>query len=257
MAYTSVATDNFNRASLGANWTQQNAANAGNVQINASIQADGQYSAQPTDQHPTAVWAGTGTFTDDHYSLATLKVISDLGTNYRVGVTTRASGSAGTRTHYEAYVINNGTGAKTTHICRWNNGTRTALANTTVAWAANDTIRLVSIGTSHKVYRNGAEITALSVTDSSITTGKPGISVCSGNYLDDWDGGTATVDSAAASDRGGVAMSGVSEIDGLAKSGISAINGLTVFEILRELLRSRTGKLRRWNVRQSGILVPA
>lgn len=192
MAYTSIATDNFNRASLGANWSQQNAANAGNVQIDSSIRAHGQYNAQPTDQHATAVWAGSGSFNDDQYSLATLLTIDDLGTANRVGVTTRASGSAGTRTHYEAYVINNGVGNKTTHICRWVNGTRTALANTTVAWAANDTLRLVSIGTGHKVYRNDAEITALAVTDSNITTGKPGISSTSGNYLDNWDGGNIT-----------------------------------------------------------------
>lgn len=257
MAYTSVATDNFNRASLGANWTQQNAANAGNIQINASIQIEGQYSAQPTDQHATAVWAGAGTFNDDQYSLATLVTLTDAGTAYRSGVTTRATGSASTRTHYEAYVIHNGVGNKTTHLCRWVNGTRTAIANTTVAWAANDTIRLVSIGTSHKVYRNDVEIAALSSTDANISTGKPGVSSTAGIYLDNWDGGNATVDSGVVNNRGGVALSSISELNGFAKSGISAINGLTIFEILRELMRSGTGKLRRWNVRPSGILVPA
>jgi hypothetical protein len=192
MARTSIATDNFNRASLGSDWAQLNNGNAGAISIDSSIRIKGQYASQPTDQHAMVRWVGAGTFTDDQYSQVKLvNPLDNVGANYRHGVIVRASADTdSTRDCYEAYIAQDSVTTPTTYLAKWVNGTRTGLYSATQTWAANDTISLEVEGTTLRVCRNGTPLGgSWTVTDSSITTGLPGVSATHGCYSDDWEGG--------------------------------------------------------------------
>ncbi len=191
MARTSIATDNFNRASLGTtDWSQMNTGAAGDVQIDSSIRVKGQYSTQPTDQKATVRWIGAGSFTNDQY--ASIKIVlAPSPPGNPVGVCVRASGSASTRTFYEAFVDGN-VGTQTTSLNKWVSGTRTVLyTDTAITWAANDLISLEAEGTTLRVCKNGTAVGgSWTLTDSSISTGAPGVVVSgSGIFGDDWEGG--------------------------------------------------------------------
>jgi len=194
MARTLVATDSFNRASLGSDWTNINVSNGGSISIDSSIRVTGQYSSFGGDENlAVAVWSGSGSFTNDQYSsLKLLNFFSNAqGASYPIGVTVRASGSDASRSYYLALVKD--TATMTTRLCKVVSGTLTQLAVTTgTSWADNDVLSLECEGTSLRVYKNGTQISALDTTDSSITTGTPGIACTISEYGDDWDGGTVT-----------------------------------------------------------------
>lgn len=194
MPRVSVATDDFNRASLDANWTNQNTGNAGNVLIDSSTRVTGQFAAQPTDQLPTARWAGAGSFTADQYAVARLlNVAAFNGSTIRAGVTVRAAGNAGTRSCYEAVVKFDGASTMTTELAKWVSGTRTILHSAAVAWANNDLIELEAEGTTLRVLKNGAALGgSFTQTDAALTTGTPGIVVGQAAFADDWQGGNIT-----------------------------------------------------------------
>lgn len=194
MSRTSVATDNFNRASLDLNWAQLNVSNAGDVQIDSSIQIKGQYATQPVDHQAAARWVGAGSFTDDQYSQ--LKLINPLdftGSTMRAGVIVRASSDTNNnRDYYEAYIASDSGSTPTTYLAKWVNGTRTGLYSAAQTWAANDTISLEAEGTTLRVCRNGTPLGgSWTTTDSSITTGLPGVTIAGGTNCmgDDWEGG--------------------------------------------------------------------
>lgn len=192
MARTSIATDNFNRASLGSDWTQLNTGAAGDVLLDSSIQIKGQYATQPTDQQGTARWVGAGSFTDDQYSQ--VKLVNPLdwnGATHRAGVIVRASADTGAnRDYYEAYIAQDSGTTPTTYLAKWVNGTRTGLYSAAQTWAANDTISLEAEGTTLRVCRNGTPLGgSWTVTDSSISTGLPGVTMAGLTLADDWEGG--------------------------------------------------------------------
>jgi hypothetical protein len=192
-----VATDNFNRASLDANWSNQNTALAGNVLVDSSIRATGQFSTQVTDQLPTARWVGAGSFTADQYATARLvNVAAVLGVAIRAGVTVRSSGTAGARSYYEA-VVRQDTAPTTTELAKWVAGTRTVLHSASVPWANGDLLELEAEGTTLRVYRNGVALGGgFTATDTSLATGTPGVAVTQGAFVDDWEGGNVTSGSA-------------------------------------------------------------
>lgn len=193
MARTLIASDNANRASLGtSDWSQMNYGAAGDVQIDSSTRFKGQYGTQATDQKATARWIGAGSFTNDQYASVKLVNAPTSGSpGNTAGVCVRASGSAGTRTFYEAFVEANVTSPPTS-LSKWVSGTRTVLySDTAITWAANDLLSLEVEGTTLRVCKNGTAIGgSWTVTDSSIATGVPGV-VMSGVYIygDDWEGG--------------------------------------------------------------------
>jgi hypothetical protein len=193
MARTSIATDNFNRASLDSDWAQLNTVVSGNVQIDSSIRIQGQYNAQPTDQQPTARWVGAGSFTDDQYSqIKLLNPLDWASSTVRAGVIVRASADTGAgRDYYEAYIAQDSGTTPTTYLAKWVNGTRTGLYSAAQTWAANDTISLEAEGTTLRVCRNGTPLGgSWTVTDSSISTGLPGVTIAGVGALgDDWEGG--------------------------------------------------------------------
>lgn len=202
MSRTSIATDNFNRATLGtSNWAQLNTALAGDVTVDSSVKVRGQYSTQPTNQKAVARWIGSGSFTDNQYAL--IKLLNPPpadfsgGANVEVGVVVRASADTGAnKDFYEVSCVH--VVAGTTNLCKWSNGTRTLLATASVSYSANDTLEIEAIGTAGSTvitaYKNGTAISGLSYTDTSaLTGGVPGVTA-SGAALfgDDWEGGTVS-----------------------------------------------------------------
>ncbi len=193
MARTSVATDNFNRASLGADWAQLDNG-YGNVVTNSSLYVASDSGADGgLNRMGTARWVGAGTFTDDQYS--SLKLVEPLGFvggTARAGVIVRASADTGAnRDYYEAYVQSDSSTTPTTVFAKQVNGTRTLLHSAAVSWAVNDRLELEAEGTTIRVCKNGTPLGgSFTQTDSSITTGLPGVAMgTSGNRGDDWEGG--------------------------------------------------------------------
>jgi hypothetical protein len=188
MARTSVATDNFNRASLGSNW-QGLYTWDGNLTIQSSTLVRGSGTANP------ARWNGSGTFSDNQYSSATIVTFGGVDTsNYYLGCICRASGdvdssATNTRDFYEFIVQD--VSARRIELAKTVNGTRTILAfSATSSFANGDIISMEVEGTTLRGYRNGVLI--LSATDSDLTTGKPGLIGSDGTTMDDWDGGDVT-----------------------------------------------------------------
>lgn len=192
MARTSVATDNFNRGSLGSNWTQTNTTQAGNLIISSSTVADGSYSMQPTGNLASARWTGAGSFTDDQYaSVVVASFTNNGGANSANGVTVCNSGANATRSCYEAYVIQNSTTTPTVVLAKWVNGTRTQLHSATTSWSGNASrIELEREGTTIRVMKDGTALGgSYTQTDSDLSGGTPGLSCTSGATGDNWEGG--------------------------------------------------------------------
>jgi len=196
MARTLIASDDFNRAgpSLGSNWANLNTLSRGDVLINSSTRAAGEYSGS-AGEFPAARWVGAGTFTDDQYSSITMLNCIGAGSSaYIIGVIVRASADTYTaRDYYEASVQVDPANPLTTTLKKWVNGTATVLHSATVTWANNDVLSLEAEGTTLRVCKNGTPLGgSFTQTDSSLTTGKPGITLAASIYGDDWEGGNVS-----------------------------------------------------------------
>ena len=192
MARSTIATDNFNRADgpgLGSNWGNVGpfASSSGVMRINASTVIYGGGGGDAA-----ARWVGTGTFTNDQYS--SLKV-TGTGTDFSyVGVIARASADQdGARDYYQYYMRGI---FGTTQLEKHVNGSITVLDNTpsSLTWNDNDRIEIECEGTAIRGMQNA--VTQHSATDSSLTTGAPGVF---GSHVstvapfgDDWEGGNIT-----------------------------------------------------------------
>lgn len=172
---------------------------AGDVQIDSSIQIKGQFGTQPTEQHCAACWIGSGTFTDDQYSSLTIvNTPAGSSSSAAVGVIVRASGNAGTRSFYEFYI--DGAATVNTTLVKWVSGTRTVLnTSTSPTWAAGDKIELEVEGTTVRAMKNGVALGgSYTTTDSSVTTGSPGVTVSAAQIMgDNWNAGNMTASGGA------------------------------------------------------------
>lgn len=191
---SSVATDDFNRASLGSNWTQTNPA-ASNIAILSSIviYSDAASSA-------TAYWSGTGSFTTNQYSKLKVTGLANLSTGYWIGVACRMSADINSQRDSYVYIVYaNGSGTYRTDIGKYVDDVWTQLDTADLTWSVGDTIEIECEGTSPTTirgYKNGVQ--QQSTTDSSLSTGKPGVSAAGNSSSvtgDDWEGGN--LDSAA------------------------------------------------------------
>ena len=192
--YTPVATDDFNRASIGSNWTGTNQLE-NEITIYSSTKCTGA-TANTSSNRMHGYWSGTGTFSDDQYSQIVVTGVSEITASYSVGVGVRNSTDTGANRdgYWFEFQEDSGT-AKTTRILKVVNGSVTQLSTTTINWADGDTMRLDIIGSDLKAYRNDTLISALNVTDTALTTGKPGITGSggsSGPWADSWVGGDVT-----------------------------------------------------------------
>lgn len=170
-----VATDNFNRASLGANWANQNT-NWGTVQTSGSTVFTA--NASNTNNEAVARWVGAGSFTDDQYSEVTIGGLTFLSASFAVGVIVRASADTnGDRDHYFAEVQADSGGPNyTTVLGKVVNGTRTELHSAALAWVDTDKLSLEVEGTTLRVCKNGTALGgSFTQTDASLSTGLPGI----------------------------------------------------------------------------------
>lgn len=188
MARSAVATDNFNRAAIGANW-QGLFTFDGDLTIQASTVVRG------TGTHNPSRWNGAGTFANDQYSIVTIVAFGGIDVaDYYFGVIARASadvdsGATNTRDFYEMIVQD--VSAKRIELAKTVNGTRTILASSaTSSFANGDTIEIECEGTAIRGYRNGSVV--LSATDSDLASGKPGLIGSDANTMDNWEGGDIT-----------------------------------------------------------------
>lgn len=189
-----IAADNFNRASLGANWKQQNTVD-GAITIYGSARANGA-NAHVASNRMIAVWDGAGSFANDQYSAYILGGLSFLSNQYGVGAAVRSNGlTDGSRSYYEVVVYADSSGPNyQTDVNKMVNGTVTNLvSSTTPTWANGDEVSLEVVGTTLTVKKNGVALGGVyTLTDSSLASGKPGLSGSGGDtvYADSWEGGS-------------------------------------------------------------------
>lgn len=211
-----VATDNFNRASLGSNWANQNT-DWGTVRIVSDTVFDA--NSANVNNEAIARWEGTGSFDADQYSEVTIGGLSFLAAQFATGVIVRASADTnGARDHYFAEVQHDSGGPNyTTVLGKVVNGTRAVLHSAAVAWANGDKISLEAEGTTLRLCKNGTALGgSFTQTDSDLSSGKPGILANgAGPTGDDWEGGD--ISSAVILDvdqAGSIAMSGALRVSG-------------------------------------------
>lgn len=169
-------TDDFERASLGANWTQR----AGTPQIYGSSDLGG---GSVGDN--VARWAGTA-IGNDQSSQITIATFADGDAG--VAVRINASGSL------TQYVLSSdGSGFELGKLVA---GSYTTLASAGTPPSAGDTIKITASGTTIKAFKNGVEVA--SVTDSSIASGQPGVTFYHGSIVP-----TARVEAWEGADLGG------------------------------------------------------
>lgn len=166
------ATDTFDgTGALSANWT---------VDVGTFTRTSGVcYSTASTNA--LAYW-NADSFAAAQYGKGT---ISGLVSYDYIGVSTRCDGSSNGYTNY--------TKDTTAFIVRVDTGSETTLdTDTGTPYSNGDVIGLQSDGSVHTGYNNGSPVTAFNATDSTYTTGSPGLSgyfngPASG--LTDWEGG--------------------------------------------------------------------
>jgi len=172
-SYQNSAYDNATRANgaIGSNWTiEQNGLNIASNQIQGTSAG-----------YNSALW-NASTFSTSQFAQATITALN--GTTDFPGVSVLAGGTSSNSTYYAC--LENSTNI---YIQRVVNAAATNLTSAASAGAVGDLLRLeVAPGGVLTCFKNGA--VALTVTDTQITSGAPGLSV-SGNVatLKNWSGG--------------------------------------------------------------------
>jgi hypothetical protein len=185
MAYTPVATDNFNRAdgALGANWTV--AYNGGFLVLGNQARSNG------SSNDCCSLYTGAS-FANAQYVKATVAQ-APTAHYYALGVATRGNQSGVWRNYCYIGLRDN----NERYLSRISNGTPTTLQYYNGGGiAVNDIMQLDSDGSLHSPFRNGTADTSLgTATDSNYASGVPGLSGYNGSTtatMDDWEGGDIT-----------------------------------------------------------------
>lgn len=185
-ARSTVATDDFNRASLGSNWTQTDDFNCSpGVQIESSTIVGSSHTGPCS-----ARYTGAG-FNDQQYSVLAL-VAFNFDSNQRIGVACLISPDMnGGQDRYEYTLLDDSaTSTKTTQLAKVINNARTVVTSSSISWTAGDTIEIECDPTAQTVtgFKNGVQqVQATSQTD--LTTGLPGVTIMGGYQGDNWEGG--------------------------------------------------------------------
>lgn len=168
-----TASDNFDRAnetplaSPWANWTSAGALLSGNkATAAAAVTAASLYNS--------------GTWSNDQEASG---VVGNLGSTLRyacVGV------RAGTSSGGSGYVCftDGDSGSGHTGIEKITNGTEIELKGVAATFTAGDTIGIRAVGTTISMWKNGTQID--STTDSTYSSGNPGVWFYSQATIDDW-----------------------------------------------------------------------
>jgi hypothetical protein len=172
-SYVNSGYDNATRANgaIGSNWTvEQNGLNIASNQI------------QGTSTGVNSAFWNAGAFATSQFAQATITALN--GTTDFPGVSVLASGTGASSTYYDC--LEN---SANIYIQRVVNTAATNLTSAASTGAVGDLLRLeIAPGGALTCYKNGA--VALTVTDTQITSGAPGLSV-SGSVatLKNWSGG--------------------------------------------------------------------
>jgi hypothetical protein len=193
MAVNLIASDDFNRASLDANWSQRNP-NWSSIAITASTVFWA--SASNANNEACAAWVGSGTPTNDHRSEVSVVTFDFQSIDYCIGVACRVSTDIdGARDFYFAFVAGTSGGPNyTTVLGKVVNGTRTVLHSASVSWTAGDEISISCVGSTISVQKNTVDLGgSFTQTDTDLTTGTWGI-IANGPALqgDNWNGYSIT-----------------------------------------------------------------
>ncbi len=184
-----IITDTFIRAnstSLGANWT--------NVALTMDIISNQCASDASSSNENLSYYSGAGwTGGNDHYSEVILNTVQSA---HDGGPTCRTSGTSAANANCYIFVINDDDAAKTLPntfsiaLYKQVTGSFTQIGSsvTGVSIAVNDLIRLEVQGTALRGFVNGVQ--KISGTDSSLSTGNPGLYIGSGFNWRYGDGST-------------------------------------------------------------------
>ena len=159
---TQLATDNFLRAdgAIGALW-------GGTTSFNAPVIVSHEARCASGDGNDAATTEQGGTWVANQYSEITIGSVVGTVSDNGVGPTVRSVFSG----NLTMYIAQSNT--HETRIYKVVSGAYTQLGSDGPAVATGDVIRLTANGTTITVTKNGTSI--ISVTDSSVTTGAPGI----------------------------------------------------------------------------------
>lgn len=191
MARTLIASDDFNRVngSVGSNWLYIRDTDW--QPAPPSIVSNAVVPGATGNNYQVIRWAGTGTFANDQYAKITIGGLTWQDSSYRVGVVVRCSADLNAAADYYAFwVQDDASSNRTSKLVKVVNGTATELDSRTSAWANGDTISLEASGTTISAYKN--DTLMFSVTDTSLTTGKPGLMAAGSGSVptaDNWEGG--------------------------------------------------------------------
>ncbi len=217
LTLNSVATDNFNRASLGGNWAQLlGFTTGGDIIVMSNTHMAGNTNGAGSTDVCWARYVGTGSFTDDHYSEnAILGGIGNNGENYRCGVLVRAgAGTGASRTAYGLEIYMDGTGdpaTRTWRIFKTVTGTKTVLTSGGVSCGTGTRYGLAVVGSNIYALKDRVQVLTTQV-DTAITTGLPGVLMSGGSAdptADNWEAGTASEASSSRAKLGGKLVGGL------------------------------------------------
>jgi hypothetical protein len=193
MARSLVASDGF--ASF-ANFSQVNP-DFGDMAATSGVVHGGSAFSPATGGMQAAVWSGAGTFSDDQYaSLVVSNLDISESADKNIGVTVRSSADQNTNRDYYfvSACADSGTSTHQVYFGKIVNGTRTGFHNAAITIANGSRLELEAEGTTIRVMIDGVALGgSYTVTDSSLTTGKPG--VCGAGAFatsargDDWEAG--------------------------------------------------------------------
>ncbi len=193
MTRTLVASDDFNRAdgNVGSNWLYIRLSSWQPTPI--GISTNRFFGRANNTNYQVCRWAGTGTFSDDQYSAVVLTGFAFFSVSEFCGVSARCSSDTDAGAdYYFVKVCSDSSGPNyTTKVGKMVNGTETTFDSTTRAWTNGDSVEIECEGTTIRALKNGTLF--YSTTDSSLTTGKPGIVAGSSTLMgDSWEGGDYT-----------------------------------------------------------------
>lgn len=165
-----AASDNFNRpdaSTLGPNWTD--------LVAGCKIVSN---QATASDNNADTAYYSAATFRADQFSQATA-----IARSSAPGVCVRTSGTSSNQNYYVFEL-----GASVAILGKVVTNTFTQLASIAHTFAANDVIKVYVKDSFLAGVLNGIEV--LSVTDTDLTSGRPGITLDgTGDIVDSWSGG--------------------------------------------------------------------
>jgi Concanavalin A-like lectin/glucanases superfamily len=182
---SNIVSDNFNRASLGSNWTSYTTGSGG-WSINGS---DTITETSNDTVHRYLEW-NANTFSNNQFSQITITSLASAGANRYLDACVRFQSTDPDKGY--CYSVQR-SGSSYCGLYRYDGGSVTALSSTGGANCIDpgDTIRVEAVGSSITAYKNGSVI-AGPFTDTTYTSGLPGIATYQNNGQvkgDNWSAG--------------------------------------------------------------------